>query len=174
MVTGRSLPRLLVAAILACAATLSCAQSLSHLQRGGDFAALAKEARARQAPIVIAFVRQSCGYCAIAKRDYLVPMQREAGTEGKVIVREVDIEKSGTLSDFSGRATNPKAFSLRYRVELVPTVVVVDDRGELVAPPIVGLLSDDFYGSYLEQAVQAGRLRMRNAPRQGGAGAAGR
>ena len=174
MVTGRSLLQLLVAAILACAAALSCAQSPAHLQRGKDFAALAKEARARQAPIVIAFVRQSCGYCAIAKRDYLVPMEREAGAQGKVIVREVDIEQGGTLSDFGGRATNPKAFSLRYRVGIVPTVVVVDDRGELVAPPIVGLLSDDFYGSYLQQAIEAGRVRMRTAPRQGGTGGAGR
>ena len=67
-----------------------------------------------------------------------------------------------------------KEFSRRYHVERVPTVVVVDDRGNLVAPPIVGLVSEDFYSVYLDHAIEAGRLRMRSAPRQGGAGAAPR
>ena len=171
MLTRGSLIRLLVAAILACTATLTGAQPSTQLPAGADFAALGKEARARHVPIVIAFVQKSCPYCAIAKRDYLVPLQRGAGSRGEVIVREVDIEQHGALSDFSGRVTNPKDFSRSYRVERVPTVVVVDDHGEPVAPALVGLVSEDFYDTYLYQAVEAGRARMRSTPRQRGAGA---
>ena len=93
MLTGRSLLRLLVAAILACGAPLSFAQ----LPRGEDFAALAREARARHAPILIAFVQESCAYCAIAKRDYLVPMHLGAGARGELIMREVDIDSRASL-----------------------------------------------------------------------------
>ena len=164
MLTGRSLLRLLVAPILACGATFSAAQ----LPRGDDFAALGSEARARQAPILIAFVQKSCSYCTIAKRDYLVPMQLGAGLRGEVIMREVDIDSRATLKGFDGKAVSPGAFSRHFRVKIVPTVVVVDDRGELLAPPLVGLISDDFYSTYLEQAVAAGQVRMRATPRQRG------
>ena len=166
MLTGRSLLRLLVAAILACGAPLSFAQ----LPRGEDFAALAREARARHAPILIAFVQESCAYCAIAKRDYLVPMHLGAGARGELIMREVDIDSRASLKGFDGKPESPATFSRRYRVKRFPTVVVVDDRGEPVAPPVVGLIADDFYGVYLEQAVEAGLLRMRAPRAQGGAG----
>jgi hypothetical protein len=52
------------------------------------------------------------------------------------------------------------------QVRLVPTVLVVDTRGEPVAAPIVGLLAPDFYQLYLEQAVEAGVLKLR-APATG-------
>lgn len=174
MLTRRFLLRLLVAAILACAATPGWTQNTLHLPHGDDFAMLGKEARARQAPIIIAFVQKSCGYCTIAKREYLVPLQRGAGSRGEIILREVDIEQNRRVSDFDGKAMSSKEFSRRYRVERVPTVVVVDDRGDPVVPPLVGLVSEDFYSLYLDQAVEAGRLRMRTPPRHGGAGAAPR
>jgi thioredoxin-related protein len=170
MLTGRFLLPLLVAPILACGATLSCAQ----IPRGEDFAALAREARERQAPILIAFVQASCAYCTIAKRDYLEPMQRGAGSRGELIMREVDIDSGATLRNFAGKEVSSTMFAQHYRVTRFPTVVVVDDRGEPVAPPIVGLISDDFYGLYLEQAVAAGQVRMRAPRRQGGVGAESR
>jgi thioredoxin-related protein len=174
MLSSRFLPRLLVAAILACASALPCAQSTGQLPRADDFATLAKEARARRAPIMIAFVQETCIYCAIAKRDYLVPMHLDAGLRDQVIIREVDIDRHAELRDFTGKAAAPKDFSRRYRVKRVPTVVVVDDRGELLAPPVVGLLSEHFYGLYLQQAMEAGLIKLRAAPDQRRPGAAAR
>lgn len=174
MLSTRSLPRLLVAAILACATAASSAQSVGQLPRGEDFAALASEARARRVPIMIAFVQESCVYCALAKREYLVPMHLDAGLRERVIIREVDIDRRGELRDFKGRPATAKAFAKRYHVALVPTVVIVDDRGEPIAPPVVGVSAADFYGIYLEQAVDAGLAKLRAAPGPRGAGAAPR
>jgi thioredoxin-related protein len=170
MLSNRSLRRLLVAAILACAASASAAQSTAHLPRADDFAMLAKEARARRVPIMIAFVQESCAYCAIAKRDYLVPMHLDAKLRDRVIIREVDIDRRAKLRDFDGRAASPAEFSRRYLVRRVPTVVVVGEGGELLAAPVVGLLLEDFYGLYLEQAVEAGLIKLRTARGQRRAG----
>ena len=174
MLSSRFLGRLLVAAILACATHASLAQSAGQLPRVDDFTVLAREAHARRAPIVIAFVRASCVYCAIAKRDYLVPMHRDAKWRERMIMREVDLDRRATLRGFDGKATFPSDFSRLFGVRRVPTVVVVDHRGTLLAPPVVGLLSEDFYGFYLEQAIEAGVAKLRAAPGQGGADAAPR
>ncbi len=174
MLSKHSLRRLLVAAILACAATAFSAQSTGHLPRADDFETLAKEARARRVPIVIAFVRESCPYCAIAKRDFLVPMHLDAKLQDRVIIREVDIDRHAELRDFSGKAISPVEFSRHYRVKRVPTIVVVGYRGEQLAPPVVGLLLEDFYGFYLEQAVETGLNKLRAAPDQRRSGAASR
>jgi thioredoxin-related protein len=174
MLSTRSPGRLLVAAILACAATASCAQGKGQLPRADDFATLGKEARARRAPIMIAFIQESCIYCTIAKRDYLVPMHLDPKLRDQVIIREVDIDRRAKLRDFNGNAVSPKVFSQHYRVKRVPTIVVVDDRGEPLSPPVVGLLSEDFYGFYLQEAVDAGLTKLRAAPAQRRAGDARR
>ena len=38
-------------------------------------------------------------------------------------------------------------------------------KGKAAAPPISGLLTADFYGLYIEQAVEAGLVRMRSEGR---------
>ncbi len=174
MASTRFLQRLLVAAILACATTAPLAQHAGHLPHADDLTALADEARARRVPIVIAFVQASCNYCAIAKRDYLVPMHRDAKWREQIVMREVDLDRQAQFRDFNGTATFPSDFSRRYGVKRVPTVVVVDSRGELLAPPVVGLLSEDYYGFYLEEAIAAGVTKLRAAAVQRGAGAGAR
>jgi thioredoxin-related protein len=158
------LARLVVtAAILACAAPSAAAKPGSELRFADDLAALAGTARAQRAPLLIVFTQASCIHCEIAKRDYLVPMNHGAEFRGKVIIREIDVDSRARLRDFNGRATSQKEFSLRYRVNRVPTVIVMDDAGTPAAPPVVGLLSDDFYRLYLQQAIEEGQLKMRAA-----------
>lgn len=151
------------AAILACAALPAGAKPGSELRFADDLAALASTARTQRAPLLIVFTQASCIHCEIAKRDYLVPMQHDAEFLGKVIIREIDVDSRAKLRDFNGRTISQKEFSQRYRVNRVPTVIVMDDAGAPAAPPIVGLLSDDFYRLYLQQAVDEGRLKMRAA-----------
>jgi len=168
MLSSGFLPRLLVAAILACATTASLAQGAGQLPAGDDFAALAGEARARRTPIMIAFIQETCPYCAVAKRDHLVPMHLDAAMRDRVIIREVDIDGQAELRDFNGTPVRPKDFSRRYRVALVPTVVVVNERGELLAAPLVGISVGDFYGFYLERALEEALAKMRAPAGPGG------
>lgn len=155
------LPRVLVAAILALLTAASPAQNGNGLPYGEDFAALAQQARERRAPIMIAFTQATCPYCWIARRDHLVPMHVSAELRDRVIIREIEVDSNRRLRDFEGRTVTQKEFSRRYQVERVPTVIVVDGRGELLAQPIVGLLADDFYRLYLQQAIEAGLYKLR-------------
>lgn len=153
----------LTAAILACTAAPAIANPGEHLRLADDLVELASAARAQRAPLMIVFTQTTCIHCDIAKRDYLVPMSRSMEFNGKVIIREVDVDSRAKIRDFSGKPVSQKDFSLRYRVRSVPTIVVMDDAGRPVASPIVGLLADDFYQLYLQQAIDEGRTKMRAA-----------
>jgi len=78
----------------------------------------------------------------------------------RAIFRQVEIDQPLPLVDFDGSATTHRAFAARYRVSLTPTVVVVDRAGRIVGGPVVGLLTADFYASYLESAIDAGRKKL--------------
>ena len=153
--------RALLAAILALPAMPAAAQA--PLAYADDLAATAREAAARRVPVMIVFTEASCPYCTRAKRDYLVPLQARGPFADKVVVREVDVASGRPLRGFDGSATTHRDFARLHQVRRVPTVMVVDARGEPLAPPIVGLLTPDFYRLYLEHAIEEGLFKLRAA-----------
>lgn len=150
-----------IAAILACAAATAAAHATDELRIADDLTVVAWQAREHRIPIMIAFTQAGCNYCYAAKRDYLVPMDRSAELRDKVIILEVDIDSKSRLRDFGGQAITLREFSQRYEVKRVPTVIVMDDGGRPVASPIIGLMAEDFYRLYLQQAIDEGLIRMR-------------
>jgi hypothetical protein len=71
----------------------------------------------------------------------------------RALFRQIDIDRPLPLTDFDGSATTHEALAARLRVRLSPTVLVVDGAGKLLARPLVGLMTVDFYGAYLETAL---------------------
>ena len=79
-----------------------------------------------------------------------------------MIIREIEAPNDLIpLRDFDGNQTTHGEFARKYAVQAVPTVIVVNARGEPLADAIVGLNVPDFYNLYLEQAIDAARLRLR-------------
>lgn len=140
---------------------LFTASAGAQLQAAGDLAQLAAHARAQRTPVLIAFMQQTCPYCRVARRDYLVPLQNDPRWRGRVLIREVDVDRGTRMHDFDGNTTTHRDFARKHSVRRVPTVMVFDAGGKVVAPPIIGLLTEDFYRLYIEQAVEAGLVSMR-------------
>ncbi len=78
-----------------------------------------------------------------------------------MLIREIEVDRSLPMRNFSGEATTHRAFARSLGVRRVPTLIVFDADGKPAAPPITGLLSADFYGLYIEQAMEAGLVKMR-------------
>lgn len=144
---------------------LTAAPAAAQLQPADNLARIATEARARRVPVLIAFMQRSCPYCAVARRDFLIPLQSDPQWQGRVLIREIEADRGVQLRDFSGGETTHRAFARSHGVGRVPTLIVFDADGQPVAPPITGLLADDFYRLYIEQAVETGLTRMRRNPR---------
>lgn len=146
--------------ILACACVISAAHA-EPLPLVSDLQAAAKTAHAQSAPVFIAFTLKRCPYCNTARRDYWAPMNGSAQWRGKVVMVELEIDGAPALRDFDGTATTARDFAKRYGIRSVPTVIVFDALGTPVATPVIGLASGDFYGAYLEQAIDAGLTKIR-------------
>ena len=71
------------------------------------------------------------------------------------------VEGYGSLRDFSGVSVKASEFADRYDVKVTPTVVIVDGEGKPLAPKILGLNSIDFYGAYLDQAIDLSYASLR-------------
>jgi len=146
--------------IVTCA-LLAAGPLMAQLLPADDLALVAAEARGKRVPVLIAFMQESCPYCAIARRDYLLPLQTDPKWQHRVLIREIDVDRNTPLRDFSGAATTQRAFARSHEARRVPTLIVFDADGNRVGPPIVGLLSEDFYRLYIEQGIEAGLAKMR-------------
>lgn len=134
---------------------------MAQLQPADDLAQLAAEARSKRVPVLIAFMQESCPYCAVARRDHLQPLQNDPQWRQRVLIREIDVDRSTPLRDFAGTATTHRAFARSQEARRVPTLIFFDADGNRVGPPIIGLLTEDFYRLYIEQGIEAGLARAR-------------
>ena len=146
--------------IVACA-LLGAAPAIAQLLAADDLGQVAAEARAKRVPVLIAFMQQSCPYCAVARTNHLLPLQSDPLWRNRVLIREVDVDRNTSMRDFSGAATTHRAFARLHDVRKVPTLIVFDADGKSVGSPLVGLLTEDFYRLYIEQAIESGLTRMR-------------
>jgi thioredoxin-related protein len=126
-----------------------------------DLAAEARTARAKQMPILIMFGSSGCGYCAKVRDEFLIPTTLNADYDDKVLLLEVDVGSSKRMLDFNGNATTHARFAQRYRVGFTPTVVLLDAHGNELTDPLVGFVTADYYGGYLEDRLNLalGKLR---------------
>lgn len=107
------------------------------------------------------FDRDDCPYCERALREHLVPMSRDAPWRDDALFRQVEVDKALPVVDFDGNTTTHRVIAARYGAKLTPTIVVVDATGAPIAEPVVGLLTADFYGAYLDDALKKGLARLR-------------
>jgi thioredoxin-related protein len=149
--------------ILACA-WWAAAVYAEPLPLVSDLQATAKNAREQGAPVFVAFTLKRCPYCNTARREYWAPMNGSTQWQGKVVMVELELDGAPALRDFDGNATTARDFARRFGIRSVPTVIVFDSEGVPAASPLVGLASGDFYGLYLEQAIDAGLKKTRTTP----------
>ena len=126
-----------------------------------NFAAESREAVKRRVPVLVVFTAPGCGYCKRVIEDYLIPMQKDATSRGRVVIRRVELGNTGKLIGFDGKETSHMEFASEHSVFLAPTVMFFDAQGNALTRPIVGLLSPDFYGGYLEAGIEESTEKVR-------------
>jgi thioredoxin-related protein len=141
----------------------SVAADALALPRAIDLQADGKEAQAKKIPLVLFSNLTGCHYCRGALREVLLPMQRDAGWARTAIYRQIDADKKTPMKDFEGKATTHEAFVQKMKMQLTPTVAVVDAAGNALAEPIVGVATWDYYGYNVEEAIRKGFTAMQAA-----------
>lgn len=127
-----------------------------------DFAADARAAAESRVPILVFYTRDGCSWCETARR-YLRPL---AGDPQRVLIREVAVDKTRErLTGFDGRRTTHAAFARERSVKLTPTLDFLDARGQRLVDPLVGVSLPDFYGVFIDRAIDESLAKLRAEPK---------
>ncbi|MEN6585705.1 MAG: thioredoxin fold domain-containing protein [Sulfuricella sp.] len=148
-------------AILAWIATAGAAVRSDELSFATDLTRDAEVAREKRLPILILFVAPNCAYCERVRHDFLLPMQRNPEYANKVIFRQLYLKSGKTLLDFAGKKTSHSQFAKQNQIKFTPTVKLFDADGNSLTEPLVGLTTPDFYGSYLDGAIDEALVKTR-------------
>ena len=128
------------------------------LTETSDLAADARLAAKKGVPLVVLYSRDDCNWCEKVRREYLGPLSRDPATPA--VIRQVHIDRAAPLQDFAGRRSTSAEFSRQMQARFAPTVMFHGPDGSTLAEAIVGFRLADFYGAYLERAIEESRTRL--------------
>ena len=153
----------LASMLLLVSLTAQAANSTTGMPAAQDFAADARVARAEKKPIMVFFAADFCGYCEQVSDLYLRPMLKHEGLADKVLFRVVEVDSAGnSLRGFAGEDLDHRSFASRESASFTPIIKFYDPDGKELVPELMGYFSPDFYGQYLERAIDIAVTKMRN------------
>lgn len=143
---------------------LGSAAHADELPMARDFAADGAHATTQAAPIVVLFTAPYCRFCIAVKAEYFRHLESDSRFADRILVREVIINSAEALEDFAGSTTTHQRFADDHQVFLVPTVRIFDGGGLEITEPLVGVVSMDFYGWYLNQRIDDAIRALEQTP----------
>lgn len=158
----RTITTSLTGLLLLLTSTVLLAAGTPRLQYASDLAQDAEQARQKQVPILVLFSSSYCGYCSIIREDFLKPMLKNTEYRDKVIIRVVSIDSGNDLRDFDGKMIDPDTLAQMHNIYVTPTVKLLGPDGEPLVPDLVGLTTVDYYGGYLDTAIDQSLSLLRN------------
>jgi thioredoxin-related protein len=120
----------------------------------------ARVARNGNLILVIEFSSEYCGFCRKLEELFLLPMQRNAEYNEKVLIRYVSLDAYETLIDFDGRFIATSEFASRYDISLTPTLLFLNGDGVEMSEKLVGIWSEDFYGGFIDDRIDEARGKL--------------
>lgn len=119
-----------------------------------DMGKLKQQAAQAGLPIVLLFTAEDCTYCDAMREQYLIPMSHTAKYAEQALFRQLYVESFSFLRNEDGELVGGDQISLRYGVEITPTVLFINAQGEEVAERIIGLSGAHYFQKTLEQHIQ--------------------
>jgi thioredoxin-related protein len=110
--------------------------------------------------LVIEFSADDCAYCRKLEELFLLPMQRNAEYDDKILMRMVSLSDFDSLIDFDGRSVTTNEFAAQYDVTLTPTLVFLNAAGVEMSEKLVGIWSEDFYGGFIDNRIDEAREKL--------------
>ena len=120
----------------------------------------ARLARAGNLILVVEFSSEYCGFCRKLEERFLLPMQRNAEYNAKVLIRYISLDAYETLVDFDGQSMTTAEFAERYDISLTPTLLFLNADGVEMSEKLVGIWSEDFYGGFIDNRIDEAREKL--------------
>jgi thioredoxin-related protein len=117
-------------------------------------------------PIMLVFTGIVCSYCDLLEEEFIKPMLLSGDYTDKVIIRKLIVDNGSRVTDFSGQRVASAELAHEYGVFVTPTILFINPAGYQLAERLVGINTIELFGGYLDQCIDAARLRLRD-PEQG-------
>jgi hypothetical protein len=148
---------------LAILGTLPASARDTTLPKATDLAADARVAQQSGIPVLVLVSLAGCPHCEGIRRGHLTPMLKDRPP--RAIIRQVDLQSSAPVKGFSGKATTHEAWLAEQGIKFAPVVLLFTSEGKRAVEPLVGAMLPDFYGAYLDDAIQAATAKSRPSGR---------
>ena len=136
------------------------ASDIVSMRQVSDLRQEAEVMRADKLLLVLEFASEDCPYCHKLEKLFLLPMQRNAGYDDKILIRSISLDDDQTVIDFEGRSLATNEFAASYGVSLTPTLLFLNADGSEVSERLVGIWSEDFYGGFIDSRIDTARERF--------------
>ena len=120
----------------------------------------ARIAREGNLVLVLEFSSEYCGYCRKLEAMFLLPMQRNADYDEKVLIRSVSLDSYESVTDFDGNFMSTREFAANYGVSLTPTLLFLDGDGVELSEKLVGIWSEDYFGVFIDNRIEEARANF--------------
>jgi len=117
----------------------------------------------KKLPVVVFVSQHGCEFCHLLREKVLHPMLAAGELQDIVILREVSLDDGFSLSDFDGKNVSGREFADRYSAVVTPTLLFLDGQGQEVAEKIVGINNVEYYGFYLDKAIESATEKISNS-----------
>ncbi|MBV0931980.1 thioredoxin domain-containing protein [Marinobacterium weihaiense] len=101
--------------------------------------------------LVMLFSQPDCRYCDLVREEFLLPLQSQQRTD--LAIRELKVPSDTEVRNATQQLVTPGTFAKQYAIAFYPSVLVISPDGTPLGEPLIGISSRDFYGFYLDQAI---------------------
>jgi thioredoxin-related protein len=130
-----------------------CVYASSQIEPVDNLSHIEQDSTQSQRVVVVLVSQPDCSFCEYVKSVHIEPMLRKGTLANIAVVRELDLAGI-SFTDFSGDSINPGQFARRYNAEFSPSLLFLSANGEQLHEPIIGVVSRDYYGYYLDKAIE--------------------
>jgi thioredoxin-related protein len=119
-------------------------------------------------PLLLEFAADDCDYCNLLEEEVLNPTLLNRDYEQRVLMRKLVLDRDIKLHDFTGKPVHASDLASQYKVLVTPTLLFVDHQGRELAERMVGVTTLEFYGGYLDQALDSSKIKLQELGRCSG------
>ncbi len=126
-----------------------------------DLSLLSQQARIEQKMIMLEISASYCSFCLKLEEEIIKPMLRSGDYDGNVLIRKMDIDSFAQLRDFDGKSVSSDNLARQWQIQVTPTLIFLNGQNQEVSERIIGVNSLDYFGSYVDNAIDNGLAAIR-------------
>ena len=142
---------------------ISAGESLpvANIVEINDLSQLSLQAETERKLIMLEISASYCDYCRKLEENIIKPMIRSGDYDAKVLIRRFEIDGYAQLKDFNGIPVSNDELAKRWDVKVTPTLIFLNSQNQEVSKRIIGVNSLDYFGSYVDKAIDTGLATIR-------------